>query len=412
MRIVLLSPEFPLPTRNATRQRTYQLLRGLAGRHEIHLLTFHSPDEAPSPSELREVRSIGCRSVASFPWHTEPCWQDLVFSSLDPRPHAYRKFRSSSFRRALQEIVRTQAIDLVQCDINMTEMRRYSGELIASVVSPCDSFTKLMARSIRFVPGVSRKLYTLLQLMKFYRAEYSLYPTYTKCHVVSSPEAAYLRHLNPRIDTAIVPIGADVPREFPTEAARAPQPGIVFSGQMSNPFTVDGVVWFYRNVWPLIKAQLPGCQFWLVGSSPARQIAELAKRDTSVVVTGFVENIVYTMQRQLVYVCPLLYGAGVKTRLLEAMASGMPVVVTTIGAEGIDLVHREHALVADRPVEFAGAVVELFQSPALRGQIAKASYELIRSRYTWDAYARGMEQMYVEAVNKHRARRALRKGAP
>ena len=407
MRILLLSPDFPLPTTNATRHKIHQLIQGLADRHEIHLLTFHAPGEAPSSIEISEIRQLGCRSAVVFPWHTEPFWQDLVFGSLDYRPHAYRKFRSSAFLWALQNAVRGQSVDLVHCDINMTEMRHHLTGAEATVVSPSDSFTKLMARSIRFVPGARRKVYTLMQLIKFYLAENTLYPRYTKCHVVSQAEADYLHRINPRIDTAIVPIGAEVPSHFIAEAARQPQSGIVFSGQMANPFTVDSVRWFYDHVWPLIKAQIPACQLWLVGRAPTPEIEALAKRDSSVTVTGFVQDMAQTLQRQMVYICPLIYGAGVKTRLLEAMASSMPVVTTRIGAEGIDLVHRQHALVADKPADFADAVVELLRSAALRGQLAEASYYLIKSRYTWDAYTRGMEQMYVEAVRKHRTRVVL-----
>ena len=206
-----------------------------------------------------------------------------------------------------------------------------------------------------------RKTHNLLQAVKFYYAERTYYPRYVKCVVVSQPEADFLRRINPRIDTAIVPIGADAPEEFPAEAARRPAGDIVFSGQMSNPSTRDGIAWFAARIWPSVRRQLPECRFWLVGRAPDPAIQALSRQDPSIVVTGFVEDMRATLRDKLAYVCPLRHGAGIKTRLLEAMANGLPVVTTSIGAEGIDLIPGRHALVADTPEAFSEATVALLR---------------------------------------------------
>jgi glycosyltransferase involved in cell wall biosynthesis len=117
------------------------------------------------------------------------------------------------------------------------------------------------------------------------------------------------------------------------------------------------------------------------------------------------------LQDKAVYVCPLIYGVGIRTRLFEPMAHGIPVVSTRMGAEGIEVVHGEHVLLADDPGEFAEAVLVLLRQPELRARLARGAHELVKRRYTWEAYARGMERLYEEALRKRKAETGARRVA-
>ncbi len=405
MRLLLLSPDFPFPPTNGTRHKIYQLLKHLAGEHAMHLLAFHEPKSAPTREELGRVLETGCREVMAFPWRQDPAVWDACASALELAPHSYRKFRSPAFRHRLRMLMQQHAFDVVHCDINMTEMGSLLQGGEATVVSPSDSFTKMMLRMSQLAPGVLRKGYTLTQALKFWHAERYLYPRFTKCHVVTEPEAAFLRKLSPRSDIAVVPTGGDVPADLQPQEETEIQPDIVLSGQMSNPFTADSVLWFHRNVWPRIRARVPRSRLWLVGRTPGPEILALPQQDPSVLVTGYVPDMVEALKSKAVYVCPLLYGVGIRTRLFEPMANGIPVVSTSIGAEGIDLVPGQHALIEDSPAPFADAVIELLTRADLRRRLAQAAHQLVKARYTWEAYARGMEQLYGEAVRKHQSSR-------
>jgi glycosyltransferase involved in cell wall biosynthesis len=402
MRLLILSPEFPFPLTNGTRHKVYHLLRYLASRHEVTLLAFHQPGNPPQPDHMAGVLDTGCRDAFVYAWRSDSILWDAPASALEPVPHAFRKFRVAEFQKHLRRTVQERSFDVVHCDINMTEMYKYLTGREARVISPSDSFTKMMLRMVRFAPGMPRKVYCLTQAMKFWHVERHLYSMFTKCHVVTQPEAMFLKRINPYIDLSIIPMGADVPDELPTEESRKPNPDIVITGQINSPFTEDSVLWFYRHVWPTISKEVPGCRLWLVGRDPTRRVCELAERDATVQVTGYVENMTSAIRDKLVYVCPLIYGVGIRTRLFEVMASGIPIVTTSVGCEGIDMIDGQHALVRDTPIDIARGILQLIHSPALRSMLATGAYALVKSRYTWKLYAEGMESLYGEAIEKHR----------
>ena len=352
---------------------------------------------------MEQLLEMGCQDVYVTPWRQDARIRDAFSSMFEVAPHAFRKFRVASFVERFHRALVEEASDVVHFDVNMTEMFGYLTGREASVISPSDSFTKMMLRMTRFAPGVARRVYTLTQAAKFWYVERYFYPRFTKCHVVTEPEAEFLRRISPRSDLAVIPTGGDVPEHPREEQGREVQPDVVFSGQMNNPFTVDSALWFCRSVWPRIRARAPECRLWLVGANPTPRIRALAHTDESVVVTGFVPDMVQALQDKAVYVCPLTYGVGIRTRLFEPMAYGIPVVTTRMGAEGIEVVHGEHVLVADDPGAFAEAVTALLGQPELRARLARRAHELVKRRYTWEAYARGMERLYEEALRKRKA---------
>ncbi len=168
-------------------------------------------------------------------------------------------------------------------------------------------------------------------------------------------------------------------------AARTP--ALLFLGSMDWMPNIDAVVWFAREIFAPIQAAVPGVTLTIVGRTPTPAVRQLAAANPAITVTGTVPDVRPYLRQAAVCVVPLRAGGGTRIKIFEAMAAGLPVVSTRIGAEGLPVNDREHLLLADRPAEFAGAVVELLRQPELRRRLADNGRELVRTRFSWEQAA-------------------------
>ncbi|HEY3298946.1 MAG TPA: glycosyltransferase family 4 protein, partial [Armatimonadota bacterium] len=179
-----------------------------------------------------------------------------------------------------------------------------------------------------------------------------------------------------------VPIGVDTdyfkPLSLDPDSRR-----IISIGTMSWPPNIDALTFFCKSVYPAVKEGVPDVTFSIVGANPTEEIRALAVQDESIEVTGFVDDIRTEAQGSAVFVVPLRIGSGMRVKILDAMALGLPVVTTSVGCEGIALTPSQHALVADEPADFAAAVVRLLNDPQERERLGTAGRRLVEDSYSW-----------------------------
>lgn len=166
----------------------------------------------------------------------------------------------------------------------------------------------------------------------------------------------------------------------------AARTGLLFIGNFAHRPNSDGVLYFLREVYPLIKAALPAIALDLIGDNPPPEIAAYAAPDVRV--PGYVPDVASCWQTRRVFVAPLRYGAGMNGKIGEALAHGLPVVTTGIGAAGTGLTHNESAMITDTPQAFAAAVVALYTEPELWQRLADNGYQHIARHFTPAAIAR------------------------
>jgi glycosyltransferase involved in cell wall biosynthesis len=188
-----------------------------------------------------------------------------------------------------------------------------------------------------------------------------------------------------------VPTGVDV--GFFQPAGETPATtDLVFVGSMDWMPNVDGVVWFAKEVLPLIKKKLPGCSLAVVGRTPGREVTDLAERDAGIRITGTVADVRPWLWQSKVAIVPLRIGGGTRLKIYEAMAARTPVVSTTIGAEGLDIAPGENILIADSPEAFADACARLLTDPGDRRRLADAAYQHVKAKHSWEAAAKEFER--------------------
>jgi glycosyltransferase involved in cell wall biosynthesis len=208
---------------------------------------------------------------------------------------------------------------------------------------------------------------------------------------VSDEDAAYFHNLTPDHDRVVI-----VPNVIEVDAYQGEPAGppvtleprsLCFSGTMGRgTANIDATNWLLDEVMPLVWRQAPDTHLYLVGKDPAPEI--LARRSERVHVTGPVESIVPYLRQSAASLVPLRWESGTRFKILEAFACRCPVVSTTLGAEGIQVTHAQHLLLADTPEDFANAALKLLSDAAERERLSAAGYELVRREYDVSSAAR------------------------
>jgi glycosyltransferase involved in cell wall biosynthesis len=191
-----------------------------------------------------------------------------------------------------------------------------------------------------------------------------------------------------------VPNGVDVDEFVPDSSQPAAADTVLFFGAINYHPNTDGVLFFLREVWPILKAKRPGVRFQVVGPNPPPIIAQWP--DPAVVVTGYVDDVRVPLGAATVVVAPLRIGGGTRLKVVEAMGLGKALVSTTLGAEGIDVTHDRDVLIADTPADFAQQVLRVLEDGGLARRLGTEARRLAVSRYSWRAASERLLEFYRE----------------
>ncbi len=185
------------------------------------------------------------------------------------------------------------------------------------------------------------------------------------------------------------------------DTSSAERHDLVFIGNFKHDPNEDAVLYFSKEIFPAIRQTLPNVKFNIVGNSPGEKVVALASQDT--VVTGFVPDITPYLRQSKVYVVPLRYGAGLKGKIGEALAAGIPIVTTSIGAEGMGLTHRKNVMIADAPSDFAKCVAEVYQDDALWERLSREARKVAEANYSYSTVERYWQEVFGHITNGREA---------
>jgi sugar transferase (PEP-CTERM/EpsH1 system associated) len=161
-------------------------------------------------------------------------------------------------------------------------------------------------------------------------------------------------------------------------------PVFIFTGVMDYKPNIDAALWFAQKIWPQVIEKYPGARFIIAGMNPSQHIIAL-KRVQGIEITGFVDDIMPYYHQSDCFVAPLRIARGVQNKVLQAFSCGLPVISTSMGAEGIDCTEGKDILIADSPEAFLSKIENLFTNKLLYASIKKNALELVHTHYTWDA---------------------------
>ena len=242
---------------------------------------------------------------------------------------------------------------------------------------------------------IFKKLYKLLSYLKMKNYEKS-YEKFDVCIAPTEQERDILNSYLPNLNISVIPFGINT--DMKSEDFEQDFPSVLFLGSLGSIYNQRSILYFYNEIFPVIKEKIPNLKLYIVGKEPSKEILKLAV-DNSVIVTGYVEDVRPYLARASVITLPV-HGYGIKTRVLEAMAMGKPVVTSSEGIHGIDVTPRENIIIADDSKEFARRVIELLNDKELRNRIGANARKLMEEEYSWEKMTDMLNDVFQKVVNK------------
>jgi glycosyltransferase involved in cell wall biosynthesis len=371
----------------------YKLMERLYARgHEVFLITGLRPGDKEYLEEVKSLFKV--LDAIEIPWTKVEILPAVAewFLRGFKGGLTFRKKAAMSVKRFSKEI----PFDIIQ--IEHTEL----GECIERpdeipiVIDAHDVLIKPALREYRLSKGI-KKTIKYIRYKTIEKKEISVYKRFDRVYVRSDFDRNKLLSCNKDLDISILPPYVRV-EDFEGIAARREPDTILFVGAMDRPANISAVRYFYEKVLPLIKKEIPGAKFYVVGNMPPEEIRRLGYKNKDVIVTGFVKDIKPFYLRASVFVAPLFIGGGIIVKILDAIAAGLPVVTTDIGNEGIEAFPDRDILIANEPVDFANKVILLIKDKGHWHRLSGNSKSFVHKKFNWGRIVQKLEDEYKMLV--------------
>lgn len=381
-KLAILTPVIPYPPLSGGTAHMVQVVQQLARFYRVSMYALAADPAAVRWGPLAEW----CEQTHAYAPTKRSRW------GLEPP--AVRQEYSAELAAALQHDWADQSPDIVQ--LEFTSMAQYAplaraaGALV--VCTAIDLAFRTQARRARMQPGWARKGRRWLGALSLWLYELRALRRCDLVLTLSAEDAAALRGWLPRLPIAYVPSGIglqDRPICFDPRA----EDEVLFVGNYLHPPNVEGALWLAREVWPLVRRLRPSARLTLAGRAPSAAIQALGTADVRV--PGTVDDLQPLYARASLVTAPIFWGSGVRIKILEALACGLPLVTTALAAEGINLRQGESALFAEQPREFAAAIVRLLDDAALRGRLGAAGRALVERDYDAEQVGARLAGLYA-----------------
>lgn len=399
--ILIIAPYIPLPADFGGALRIFHLLSQLARHHDVSLLAPGNPDESDDAIRLGQLCDVTlvpgathARNPAGRRKRMEQMRSLLLSSSyLQATAHNPR------MQAALDRILTTRRIDLVQFEFPESALYRVP-QTMPTVFDAHNVEHDLLARIANTSSSTGKRVFNMQEARKLRRLEREVWERSTRCIATSERDAELLRSMT-STPVDVVPNGVDLTHFSPAPLADATLGSVVFTGAMRHQPNADGARWYVEQVHARVQDMLPSTNFSIVGADPPPSVQALASR--SVNVTGRVEDVRPYLHHANVVAVPLWSGGGTRLKILEAFASGRPVVSTSLGAEGLQVDNGEHLLLADDAGSFARAVARVVQDRDLATRLATSARQLVEQHYGWEMVTAQLMAAHERALELQRS---------
>ena len=399
MKILMLTPYLPYPLLSGGQIRTYNLLKKLATKYDVTL--FALIKEESERQYLDELQKY-CKKVRLFKRSKRPFTLKNIFqTAVSTFPFLVIRNYVPEVTRALKEELAKEKYDLIHAEtfymmphIPQTKVPVILVEQTIEYLG-YDSFAEKI--KIPFVKSLLR-----IDVNKIRRWEEFYWNSCTRLIAMSNEDKEFIgKVVNDPKKIDVVSNGVDV-AWFAEKSKKLPLiPTVLSVGTFNWLPNVEAVKFLVQAVWPKIKTKMPQTKLWIVGNAPTQEIFEYQRKDTSITITGGIPDIRDAFAGAHVLVAPVFSGKGTRYKILEAMASGTPVVATKIAVEGLGVEHGVHVLTSNTAEGIADLAVTVLQDTALQKQLALNGRKFIESRYDWKYIAEKLDGIYKDLAHNH-----------
>ena len=401
MRLLMLLPRAPFPADHGTALRNFYLLKWLGAHHDVTVVAYGDPNSR----KVKEALGQHTRAVHLVPFPHRTIAQRLLGLVTSKEPDLAKRLWSGQFVNRLRALLAEQSFDIVQIEglemfglwASASSRRHGTGPIIVLDEHNAEYALQESARAISHRQGHwVGALYSLIQTQRLIGYEREACRCAHGVVAVSQDDAAALAALCPSIKPAIVPNGVDTAL-FQGQRSETDGKTVFFIGKMDYRPNVDAVEWFCQAVWPSVRQERPEARFRIVGRDPTARVASLSKVP-GVEVIGEVPDERPEFTRADVMVVPMRMGSGVRLKVLQSMAMGVPLVSTSLGIAGIPAQSGREYLRADSGPDFARCVLQLLSDREVKSTLRRSARELVCREFDWRVIVPRLESFYAKLV--------------
>ena len=375
-RILLITPRFPFPVIGGDKLRVYNIVKYLSNYYRFTLASLYSTEEegrATAESGIfDEVYRVRQPKSVSY------CY--TAGSLLRGRSLQSGYFYNPSLRKLVDSKISGHDLLLA----HLIRVSDYAiGKAVPAICEMTDAISMNYERAGRTKGRSLKRFIYAFERKRCLDSERKCLEGFDGCVVVSPTDRQYLTDRYPEYSAKmhVIPNGVRI-EDFDCARDKVEKGKIVFIGNMRTLQNSDAAAYFAKEVFPGLREKRKDASFWIIGADPGREVLALSSIP-GVVVTGRVDDVRESAHDAEASVCPVRIGAGIQNKVLESMAMGIPVVTTSIGAQGLAAKDGVHFKVADSPAEFIEGVMDIFNDRSKAQALSKKAKALVQESYSW-----------------------------
>ena len=409
-RILYLTQVLPYPLDSGAKIRQYHMLGYLAQDHELTLVSFTRPDDPPEAVSHLEAMCDAVHTVAI----QRSLWCNVragIKGLATGLPMVIVRDEMEEMVATLKRLTQESPYDVVHADqLSMAGYGRLAARFSnlrppRTLLDEHNAIYLLTQRMAETEPNWLRRQVMRREARAFARYEAEMCRAYDALLTVIPEDRERLLKLLPAGEWeevarkfTVIPICVDPAEVSPVIHSDGHPPTILHVGTMFWPPNINGVLWFAREVLPIIHKDIPDARFVIVGKNPPEEVQALAS-DPRVEVTGYVVDLDPYLAAADVFVVPLHAGSGMRVKILDAWLWSLPVISTPIGAEGIEVVEGENILLAGEPQVFARAAIRLLSDKGFNRELRTNGRAWVERHYSWQEVYKKVDLVYERLLN-------------
>jgi polysaccharide biosynthesis protein PslH len=394
LRILYVSTQLPAPQDAGGRIRSFHILRWLSELHRVTFLSLVSPDI--DMHLLDQIKAV-CPDLITIPHkhysiNSIGYLLKLFLNSFSSLPFGISKDRHPELARLVREVTGKAKFDLIICDYlhGMVNLRRMNSVPILLFQHNVEA--EILRRHYEQSRNHFHRVFWFYQWKKLESFERRACQAAASCVAVSQHDQLLLKQKYEVDRVFVTETGVDI-SYFSNLTGERKSYQMLFTGSMDWLANEDAMIFFCQKIFPRIVQAIPDASLKIVGRYPSKRIRKLADADMRIQVTGRVEDVRPFLAESSLFVIPLRIGGGTRIKIYEAMASGIPVLSTPIGAEGLPVKDNVHLMLADTPETFADSAIRILRDRTLSIQIAKNAKAFVSENCDWENIGRQFSEI-------------------
>ena len=396
MKILMLTPYLPFPLMSGGQTRSYNLIMNLSKKHEITLFSLikDNAERKYIPELLKFCKNVRVFNRPPKPWTLH----NILRTGFGTYPFLVVRNLATKQSGAIEEELSSNKYDLIHAETF------YVMPHIPITNTPpillVEQTVEYLVYKHYVTETASKLLAPLLSIdvmkLKFWERYY--WKRAKKVVAMSDSDRVQMEILSPGLSIDIVPNGIDTDYFAGKKREKPDPPKVLYVGNFTWLQNIEAVELLINKVWPKIKKQVPQAKLWIVGMHMTDYIRNLKSSDIDV--SEGMPDIRDAYRKSTVLVTPIRGPGGTRLKILEAMASSLPVVTTTVGAEGLGVKNGKEALVEDNLEDLVASTVKILKDPMLAQKLGTSGWDFVRKNYTWDISAQKLSRIYEEIVSE------------